>query len=177
MSDLGTQEKIIYNSRTQEVVVRRKVTNGLRTPFSAVAPFTNRKRRSKNMNVEVFDLLDLLEKVSKGAFCVFNNLKYNRLEDNNITQYVATEELNKTDKESLSRRLKELRDVDLIRRVRKHIQFPDHRAFTFAEYRTTFIINPEMLRCRHHDEAAYLWNVCGKEEQTDGTAVADEESD
>ncbi|RLB94160.1 MAG: hypothetical protein DRH26_01990 [Deltaproteobacteria bacterium] len=161
MGILDSQEKVIYDSKTSEVIVRKKSSHKLRAPFAAVAPFTNIKRRNKSMNVDVFDLLDLLEKVSKGAFSVFNNLKFNRSEDNNISKYTPEELMNKTEKESLSRRLKELKDVGLIRRVRKHIPYINNHSFTFDDPRNTYIINPEILRCTNHDEAEHLWNHCG----------------
>ena len=123
------------------------------------------------------DVFDRLDKVSKGAFSVFNNLKFNRCEDNNITKFVPDGEMNKTDKESLSRRLKELKSVDLIRNVKKMIQDQStHRAFAFKEPRSTFIINPEMIRCTQNDEAEYLWNQCAKEEDH-GTTENHQESE
>ena len=160
MGILDTQEKIVYNSKTSEVIVRKKSNSTLRAPFAAVAPFTNVKRKNKRMNVDAFDLLDLLEKVSKGAFSVFNNLKFNRSENNNISKFTQEELMNKTEKESLSRRLKELKDVGLIRRVKKHIPYIDNHSFTFNDPRNTYIINPDILRCTNHDEAEFLWEHC-----------------
>lgn len=107
------------------------------------------------------DVFDLLDKVSKGAFSVFNNLKYNRSEEDNVTQYVG-DEMNKTERESLSRRLKELKDVGLIRRVKKELKSGGGKVYTFKDPRNTFIINPEMIRCQDHDEAEHLWNQCTK---------------
>lgn len=114
------------------------------------------------MNVEVFDLLDCLEKVSKGAFSVFNNLKFNRSEITNITHYLSDEEMTKTERESLSRKLRELKDAGLIRSVKKSIQGEGDITYTFKDPRTTYIINPELLRCAKHDEAELIWDQCGK---------------
>ena len=105
------------------------------------------------------DVFDLLDRVSKGAFSVFNNLKYNRSETDNVTRYVNNE-MTKTDKESLSRRLKELKDVGLICRVKKTLESKDGKSYNFKEPRNTFIINPEMIRCMDHDAAEYLWKQC-----------------
>ena len=68
--------------------------------------------------------------------------------------------MTKTDREVLSRRLSELKKVGLIRRVKKVIQTPGHVPYTFNEPRSTYIINPEVLRPLDHDEAEYLWEQC-----------------
>lgn len=149
--------KVSYNADTSEVLVRKKL-NRLRAPFSVIGPMTNAK--VKNMKEDVFDLLD---KVSKRAFSVFNNLKYNRSLTNNVCNYVVTEEMDKTDKETLSRNFTELRSVGLIRKIK--CQFIPHKdksnlMHQFSNFRKTYIINPEMIRCRDHDEAEYLWDYC-----------------
>jgi hypothetical protein len=150
--------KVFYNADTDEVIVRKKL-NRLRAPFSVIGPMTNVK--VKTMKEDVFDLLD---KVSRKAFSVFNNLKYNRSLTNNICNYVAITEMDKTDKETLSRNLAELKSVGLIRSVTK--QFIPHKNDStlmhhFNDFRKTYVINPEYIRCRDHDEAEYLWNFCG----------------
>lgn len=111
------------------------------------------------------DVFDLLDQVSKGAFSVFNNLKFNRDEGNNITKYESAGEMSKTNREVLSRKLKELKDIGLIRNMKKEIKCPDdgyggYRSYSFKDPRTVFIINPVMIRCKNHNEAMYLWNQC-----------------
>lgn len=165
MKKLIMQETITFDPRTSEAVVRKRSERMIRTPFSAVCALSNKKRVRRVMQKDIFDLLD---QVSKGAFSVFNNLKFNRSEETNLTQYEG-EELNKTEKESLSRRLKELKDVGLIRRVKKQISGRDGKNYTFKDPRNTFIINPEMIRCNNHDEAEYLWGQCAKETKEYGT--------
>ena len=163
MSILDTQAKVTYNPATSEVIVRKKHNNKLRTPFSAVSSLTNKKRARQAMAPDVFDLLD---NVSKGAFSVFNNLKFNRDEGNNLTKFDSEGTMSTYDKESLSRKLKELRDVGLIRNVKKQLQadFTDvNRVYVFQDPRRTFIINPDMIRCTNHDEAEYLWGQCAQE--------------
>jgi hypothetical protein len=149
--------KVTYNADTDEVIVRKKL-NRLRAPFSVIGPMTNVK--VKDMKEDVFDLLD---KVSKKAFSVFNNLKYNRSLTNNVCAYVGHGEMDKTDKETLSRNLTELKSVGLIRSVtHKFIPHKDdaNKAHVFEQYRKTYVINPEYIRCRDHDEAEYLWEYC-----------------
>jgi len=107
------------------------------------------------------DIFDLLDQVSKGAFSVFNNLKYNREESNNISRYSCTEEMSKTEKEVLSRRLSELKKVDLIRTLKKDIPMEgSEHVYHFHDPRKVFIINPTMIRCLDHKEAMYLWEYC-----------------
>jgi len=107
------------------------------------------------------DIFDLLDRVSKGAFSVFNNLKYNRAEDTNLTKYDEPEEMSKTDKEVLSRRLRELKDADIIRALKKEIPAPNsNQIYRFQDPRKVFIINPALIRCVNHEEAMYLWEQC-----------------
>jgi hypothetical protein len=106
------------------------------------------------------DIFDLLDSVSKGAFTVFNNLKFNRSEDNNLTKY-HQEEMSKTDREVLSRRIKELKDIGLIRSLKKEIPATkSYQVYRFQDPRKIFIINPNMIRCTNHEEATYLWDQC-----------------
>ena len=152
--------KVLYNADTSEVLVRKKL-HRLRAPFSVIGLMTNVK--VTGMGEDVFDKLD---KVSKKAFSVFNNLKYNRSLANNVCSYVAYGEMDKTDKETLSRNLAELRSVDLIRSVKsKTIPHKDNDRliYNFDNYRKIYVINPGMIRCRDHDEAEYLWDYCGGE--------------
>jgi hypothetical protein len=151
--------KVTYNEETSEVLIRRRSVNKIRVPFSVIGPMTNAK--VKTMAEDVFDLLD---KVSKRAFSVFNNLKYNRSLNNNVCNYVAVTEMDKTDKETLSRNIAELKSVGLIRGLTS--QFIPHKTdeklkYHFTDFRKTYVINPDLIRCRDHDEAEHLWNQCG----------------
>jgi hypothetical protein len=155
---LSKPQNIVFDGNTSEVLVRRKSGNKIQGAFSAISVLNNKKRVRRTMQPDIFDLLD---NVSKGAFSVFNNLKYNRDEGNNITKYSADESMSKTDKEVLSRRVRELKDIGLIRAVKKEIPEPiSDKVFRFNDPRKTFIINPIMIRCSNHEEAIYLWNHC-----------------
>ncbi len=154
----SNNQNVIFDGRTTEVVVRRKVGNKIQGRFSAISPLSNKRRSRGIMQKDIFDLLD---QVSKGAFTVFNNLKFNRDEENNITRFSVEEGLSKTDREVLSRRLTELKKTSIIRSVKKEI--PDigtDRVFKFKDPRRTFLINPQLIRCTNHDEATYLWDQC-----------------
>jgi len=152
------QQNLSFDGSTTEVVVRKKTGNKIQGQFSAISVLTNKKRAKNNMDPDIFDLLD---NVSKGAFSVFNNLKYNRSEDNNITKYHSDKEMNKTEKEVLSRRIRELKDVGVICAMKKEISVPgSYQVFRFKDPRKVFIINPIMIRCNNHDEASYLWSMC-----------------
>jgi hypothetical protein len=153
--------KVTYDADTSEVLVRKKL-NRMRAPFSVIGPMTNVK--VKDMKEDVFDLLD---RVSKKAFSVFNNLKYNRSLTNNVCNYVATTDMDKTEKETLSRNISELKSVGLIRSFKSKFiphQDSDRLKYEFINFRKMYVINPELIRCRDHDEAEYLWNQCGGEE-------------
>ena len=151
------QQSVIFDGRVSEVVVRGKSGNRIIGQFSAISPLTNRNRMRGSMQQDIFDLLD---SVSKGAFTVFNNLKFNRSEDNNLTKY-HQEEMSKTDREVLSRRIKELKDIGLIRSLKKEIPATkSYQVYRFQDPRKIFIINPNMIRCTNHEEATYLWDQC-----------------
>lgn len=151
-------QNVVFDGRVSEVVVRKKSGNKIQGQFSAISPLTNKKRSRGFMKADVFDLLD---RVSKGAFSVFNNLKYNRSEEINITKYDYPEEMSKTDREVLSRRLRELKNVDIIRSVKKEIpEVNSDRVYRFRDPRRVFILNPEIIKCTNHDEAEHIWNQC-----------------
>lgn len=154
----GKPQSVTFDGTVSEVIIRNKTGHRIVGQFSAIGPLTNKQRQRGSMKQDIFDLLD---QVSKGAFSVFNNLKFNRAEDNNITRYDEAEEMSKTDKEVLSRRLRELKDAGLIRSLRKEIQVPGtEQTYRFQDPRKVFIINPEMLRCVNHHEAVFLWECC-----------------
>lgn len=151
------QQSVVFDGSTSEAVVRSKTGHRIIGQFAAISPLTNKKRSRGFMQQDIFDLLD---QVSKGAFTVFNNLKFNRSEDNNLTKYYQ-EEMSKTDREVLSRRIKELKDVGLIRSMKKEIPATkSHQVYRFQDPRKVFIINPNMIRCTEHDEAVYIWDQC-----------------
>ena len=155
----GKLQNITFDGNTSEVLIRKRAFNRIVGPFSAIGPLTNRKRQRGNMQAQ--DIFDILDKVSKGAFSVFNNLKFNRDEETNLTQYACPEEMTKTDKEVLSRRLRELKDVDLIRSLKKEIPIPgSNQIYHFQDPRKSFIINPNLIRCSKHAEALHLWQAC-----------------
>ena len=106
------------------------------------------------------DVFDVLNQVSKGAFSVFCELKYRRDLHSNIVAYPGNDSLTRTQKETLSRKLKELRSVDLIRLLPKKIRMEKQ---TLRFPRGTFMINPELLRCSNHDAAIVLWNHITRE--------------
>lgn len=152
-------QTVVFDGNTSEAVIRNRTGNRIVGQFSAIGPLTNRKRRRSGMQEK--DVFDLLDQVSKGAFSVFNKLKYLRSESNNLTQYDDSEAMSKTDKEVLSRRIRELKNVDLIRSMKKEIVVPgSERIYRFQDPRKSFMINPYLIRCTEHDEAVYLWQQC-----------------
>lgn len=155
----GKPQNVVFDGETSEAVIRNRSGRRIVGAFSAIGPLTNHKRQRTRMQQK--DIFDLLDQVSKGAFTVFNNLKYHRNEHNNITQYTAEGEISKTDKEVLSRRLRELKDIGLIRAMKKEIAVPGkEQIYRFQDPRKSFIINPQFIRCTDHDEAMYIWEQC-----------------
>ena len=151
------QTDVVINARNDQEVIVRKKSISIKAPFSAVGQLSNANIKRKE---SIMDIFDLLAKVSKGAVGAFRELKYHRDEENNVTKY-DTSELSKTHKESFSRQLKELRDVGLIRSVSGEMKgLKPNVVYRYG--RNTHIINPELLRCFYHDEAALLWEQCGK---------------
>jgi len=152
-------DHVKFDSRTTEVVVRKKSKRSINGYFSAISVLSNKAREGRGMEPDVFDLLD---KVSKGAFSVFNNLKYNRNEENNVTHYISTEEMNKTDREVLSRKLSELKKIGLIARMKKEVRVSSIPGgyYTYNDPRKVFIINPYYIKCKNYNEADEIWNQC-----------------
>lgn len=160
MGKFGKQHSITFDGNTTEVVVRQKTSKALRTPFSAIGPLTNIKFRGRNM---VEDVFDRLERVSKGAFSVFRELKYNRSLVDNVTRCDVSD-MTRTQKETHSRKLKELRDVDLVRSISGRLPSRDGLR-TIVYPKGTYVINPEMIRCSDHSEAEWLWAQCERTEE------------
>jgi len=122
------------------------------------------------------DVFDRLAQVSKGAVVLFRDLKYARNIETNMTTYKPDEGMTRTQRETLSRKFRELKGVGLIRSIRGAVKSKE-LARQFRMPRGTYIINPEMIRCTNHDEAAYLWGQCANEETSDGELSADPSSD
>jgi hypothetical protein len=105
-------------------------------------------------------VVDKLEQVSKGALRLFRELKSNRCLENNLTRCNDAVVLTRTQKETLSRRLKELWSVDLIRKVKGSLIKEDGSEYKLRK--GWFIINPDMVNYST-SEAAHLWGQCAKE--------------
>lgn len=148
-------DSVLQALGSDEEIVIRKRKKRIDGTFSAIGRISNTKT-----GVFTMDVFDLLDKVSKGAFHVFRELKFNRNEDNNTVHY-PTVEWSKTKRETFSRQLKELRDVDLVRVVKKSIE--SYRPnITYQFERQTYIINPAFIKCWDSVEADWLWGSCKK---------------
>lgn len=120
-------------------------------PFSAVGKLS---ANGKSLN----DVFDRLARVSKGAVGFFNELKSRRDENTNFATY-DTRELPKSQRETISRYVKELKDEGLVRRARKVMVARDPGR-PYVNRPGTFMINPELLKCWEYEDAALLWEVC-----------------
>ena len=143
----------------ETVKITKSTKRAIRANFSRTLCFTNADPKRKS-NMEP-DLLDRLVQVSKGAIVAFNNLKFNRDEDDNVTKYVPEEVMSTNDRVNLSRWLRELKDVGLVRSLKKRIPaLKKNQPFFFEDWRTTYILNPNIIRCDDEDLGEYLWDRC-----------------
>jgi hypothetical protein len=145
-----TEDTIKYDKYNEEVVVRRK-RKMIKSPFSAVGELTSSGDKQK-------DIFDLLDQVSKGAFSLFTALKRCRNVNNNLVKY-STKDWSKTQKETFSRRLRELRKYKIVRIARARMDGlgPNQQ---YVCKRQTYMINPDLLKCWEYDDADLLWSQC-----------------
>jgi hypothetical protein len=150
VDQLKTQETVAYDKNQQEVTVRSKKKR-IEGTFSAVGKLSTMKEDRD-------DIFDLLDRVSKRAFHLFNELKTRRNENNNLVVY-PTCELSKTQRETFSRQLKELREVNLVRIAKRQMAGQDLRR-PYVTDKQTYMLNPELLKCWNYKDAALLWDQC-----------------
>ena len=101
---------------------------------------------------EKLDIFDALNKVSKSAYSVFNDIKNNRTWYTNIA-FVSMEDMTESQKVMLRSRLKELRDADIIRKARTTNE-------RYKVKRGSYMINPYLLKCyRHQEEVEAVWRL------------------
>ena len=120
-------------------------------PFSAIGPLST-------MDSPEEDLLDLLDQVSKGAFKLFNEIKKRRSQNSNLAHY-STVALSKTQRESFSRQLRELKQLSLVRVARRQMVGVDIEK-PYVTKRQTYMINPDLVKCWHYEDAGMLWIQC-----------------
>jgi len=120
-------------------------------PFSAIGPLST-------MDSKDDDLLDRLDTVSKGAFKLFNEIKKRRSENSNLANYPTTT-FSKTQRESFSRQLRELKLAGLVK-VAKRTMIGIDLEKPYVTPKQTYMINPDMVKCWHYEDAAMLWIQC-----------------
>ena len=145
-----TEGTINYDKYNEELVLRRK-SKMIKSPFSAVGKLTSDGQ-------EKTDIFDLLDQVSKGAFSLFTALKRCRNVNNNLVYY-STKDWSKTQKETFSRRLRELRKYNIVRIARARMVGHDFQR-PYVCKRQTYMINPDLLKCWEYEDAALLWSQC-----------------
>lgn len=149
----SNKQQISYDKSVQEVIVRTKKKR-ISGTFSAVG-----RLRTVYNKVDP-DVFDKLTGVSKGAFKLFVDLKMNRDDQTNLVPY-PTSELHKTQKETFSRQLRELRLAGLVR-VAQRIMKSDTPGRVYQTAKQTYMIDPEALKCWNFADAALLWEQCRK---------------
>ena len=147
-----TEGTITYDRDNEEVVLRRKIKM-IKSPFSAVGKLTSDGRGQGKT-----DIFDLLAQVSKGAVNLFAALKRRRNDDNNLVKY-STKDWSKTQRETFSRRLRELRKHSIVRIARARMDGLGPN-LQYVCKRQTYMINPDLLKCWEYDVADRLWSQC-----------------
>jgi hypothetical protein len=104
------------------------------------------------------DLFDLLLGVSKGAFKLWNDLKYRRDEKNNLSTY-PTSDWSVHKQQGFSRHLRELRDKDMIKIAKREMVATDPQR-PYKTPKQTYMINPHMMKCWDWEDAKILWDEC-----------------
>ena len=145
-----TEGTINYDKYNEELVLRRK-KKMIKSPFSAVGELTSDGQKKT-------DIFDLLDQVSKGAFSLFTDLKRGRDKNNNLVHY-STKDRSKTQRETFSRRLRELRKHNIVRIARARMVGHDSQR-PYVCKRQTYMINPDLLKCWDFDDADQLWSHC-----------------
>lgn len=145
-----TEGTINYDKYNEELVLRRK-RKMIKSPFSAVGELTSDGQKKT-------DIFDLLGQVSKGAFSVFIALKRHRNKNNNLVYY-PTKDRSKTQRETFSRRIRELRKHSIVRIARARMDGQDPMQ-QYVCKRQTYMINPDLLKCWDFDDADELWSQC-----------------
>ena len=151
LQELNSKQEVSYDKLTQEVLVKNK-RKRIMGPFSAIGSLST----VDDLNEE--DIFDLLSQVSKGAMVLFNAFKLLRCEDSNMARYDISN-MTKTRKETFSRNLKELRKANIVRvALREMVTTEPTRPYKLPK--NTYMINPDLLKCWHFEDAAILWRQC-----------------
>ena len=101
---------------------------------------------------EPTDIFDLLNKVSKTAYDLFNQIKNNRDPENNIA-FLPIKELTKSQSVMQNKRLKELKDQGIIKKAKTIDK-------TKPIKKGSYMINPGLIMCpANQDAAEAVWNL------------------
>ena len=117
-------------------------------PFQAIG----RINSMFSKKVEVTDIFDILDKVSKSAYSLFNQIKNNRNPTTNIA-CLPKESLSKSQRVMYNKRLKELKNFNLIK---KAVTIDKREPIK----KNSFMINPRLIKCPdNQDKALSMWEI------------------
>ena len=140
--------KTVQFLRDEEIVTRVQKKKSLGN-FQAIGRINNMYDKSN----ETTDIFKQLRKVSKPAFELFDDLKENRNPHNNLC-FIDTSKLTKSQLVMHTSRLKELKQVGLIKKA-KTIDLRD------PVKKGSFMINPGCLRpnVNNYEELEAMWRL------------------
>ena len=148
------ENKEIYQItiETNEAICKKRFHREDYSPFSMVGVLRN----MENIDKVGFDIFDQLTKVSKNALNVFNELKLCRNTDTNICWYPMG---GKTESEKVMfrRAMGELYSVGLVCKA-KTVDV------TKPLKKSSYMINPNYIKCWKDKEAKRMWNFYTKGE-------------
>ena len=138
--------------KNQEAIVRQKRSKIRPGGFSAISMISNQH------STVAEDLFDKLTQVSKGAFSLFNQIKYLRDEKTNMATF-PTKDWPHYKRVVFGRQLMELRKIGLMRIAKREMVARDPQQ-PYHLPRQTYMINPSMIMCWDWEDAKILWDEC-----------------
>lgn len=141
----------LIDLKANEVVRNRKYRRENYSPFSMIGVIRDMRNRDR----EPIDIFEILEKVSKKAFSVFNEVKLNRDPATNMCHFPINH-LPRSAQVSIRTALGELYKAEILRKA-KTINLLNPLP------RQTYMINPYMIKCWDYEEAKEIWKLLTEE--------------
>lgn len=139
----GSNQTIQYLiPQDSDVLIKRRMKEDW-GPFQAICPL------SKNPQA-LPDIFDRLTLIPNSAIEVFNKLKHTRDLDTALCTYTTGKPATKSEREMFNRGLRHLIAQGIIKRVpvkNDHIKVR----------KGTYMMNPELIKCRKYSDACSLW--------------------
>jgi len=142
---MRTEDFQLVDLKANEIIRTRNYRREDYSPFSMIGVL----RDMNNKDTQLPDILDILEKVPKGAFSLFNELKLRRDPGTNMCHYPTTH-LSQVEQVSIRRAFGELYKAGILRRAKTvDILNPTPKQ--------TYMINPHIIKCWEYKKALEIW--------------------